>query len=165
MMNQLYTYKKTMGLKIASSNPLMNESLTDIKDFNLGHQYQAHFLEVCKDMWARFDYNRTITGIVFMSILLLFLIAITKLNPSIVMNQIVEKFPPWMVLISIVSNICFFGLYYVFNKALPLINNPSRCFLFAIAVGIIVGGCIPIFDRNNFTWIISKSYEVEFSDY
>ena len=165
MMNQLLTYKETMGLNIDSSNLSINESLADIKDFNLGHQYQAHFLEVCKDMWARFDYNSIITGIVFMSVSLILLIVITKLIPSIVMNQMVEEFPPWMALMSIVSNICFFGLYYVFNKTLPLINNPLWCFLFATAVGITVGGCIPIFDRYNFTWIISKSYEVVFSDY
>lgn len=165
MINQLLTYKEAMGLNIETSNLLINGTLNNTRDFDLGHQYQTMFLEVCKDMWARFDYNSIITGIVFMIISLILLIVITKLIPSIVMNQMVEEFPPWMGLMTIVSNICFFGVYYVFNKTLSLIDSPLWCFLFATAIGIIVGGCVPIFDRYNFTWIVSKSYEVFFSDY
>ena len=165
MIHQLLTYKETMGLNIDTSDLPINGALHDIIDFDLGHQYQTQFLEVCKDMWARFDHNSIITGIVFMVISLILLIVITKLIPSIVMNQMVEEFPPWIALMTIVSNICFFGIYYVFNRTLSLIDSPLWCFLFATAIGIIIGGCIPIFDRYNFTWIISKSYEVFFSDY
>lgn len=168
MVNQLLEYKKTIGLefhndKINKINNLMDR-ITEDYDFRLGGEYQAYFLELCKDLWARFDYYGIGTGIILMTISLILLLAITKLIPSIVMNQMVQEFPPWICLMSLVSNISFFGIYYVFPKS-PLIDSWLWCFLFATATGIIIGCCIPIFDRYNFAWIIVKVWEDLFSDY
>lgn len=170
MMNQLLNYKSTIGLEFnnAKQNVITNllNELVLLKnfDFNLGHQYESEFLELCKDLWARFDYYSIATGIIFMTISLILLVTITKLIPSIVMSQMVNEFAPWIGLMSIMSNICFFSIFYVFRTS-PIIDNALWCFLFATAVGIVIGCCGPIFDRYNFAWILSKSWEDLFSDY
>lgn len=168
MMNQLLSYKESIGLdfhneKKTRVNNLLNQiSLQD--NFTLGHQYESEFLELCKDLWARFDYYSIATGITFMTISLILLLTITELIPSIVMSQMVNEFAPWIGLMTVVSNICFFSVYYVF-RTLPIIDNALWCFLFATAIGIIIGCCGPIFDRYNFAWIFSKSWQDLFSDY
>lgn len=170
MIDQLLNYKETIGLEFNDNgkksmiNNLLNEISSQNNDFTLGHQYEMEFLELCKDLWARFDYYSIATGLIFMTISLILLVTITKLIPSIVMSQMVNEFAPWIALMSLMSNICFFSIYYVF-RTLPIIDNALWCFLFATAVGIVIGCCGPIFDRYNFAWILSKSWEDLFSDY
>ncbi|CCK72361.1 mannose-ethanolamine phosphotransferase GPI13 KNAG_0J02820 [Huiozyma naganishii CBS 8797] len=167
-MDQLLEYKKTMNLQFPLDRHDRMESILDEilehKNPASGHEYERQFLEMCKDLWARFDYYSITTGVILMFISLVLLISITKLIPSIVVNQMVPEFAPWICTMSVISNICFFAIYYVFQKP-PLIDGVLWCFLFATAIGIIIGCCIPIFDRYSLGWVFVKLREDSFSDY
>lgn len=169
MIDQLLNYQRVMNLQFNHGGETNIQSLlTQIKSnptFSSGETYQRLILELCKNLWARFDYYSIITGIILMTISLILLVSITKLIPSIVMNQMVHDFTSWIILMSIVSNICFFSIFYIFKNWLPLINDPLWCFLFATAWGIIIGCCVPIMDRYSLRWIFSKSWEDFSSDY
>ena len=126
-------------------------------------QYQQKFLEVCKDKWARFDYWSIASGTILLTISLILLLSITKLIPSIVVNQMVPEFVPWIIIMSLISNVCFHGIFYVFHQPVFL-DNVWWCTLFASAVGIITGCSISIFDRYSFVWLVMKMVEI-LSDY
>lgn len=168
VLDQLTSYKATIGVLASDdiekdlSNLLENAKANS--DYHLGYKYQVTFLEVCKDLWARFDYWSIGTGIILMAISLVLLLSITKLIPSIVVNQMVPEFAPWIFIMSLVSNAGFYGLYYV-SPQQTFINSFLWCSLFATAVGIIIGCCIPIFDRYNLGWILVRFFEDLFSDY
>lgn len=164
-LEQLELYKHTSNMV---SNPERSRILEEawneaIKNPSLGASYQSQFLEVCKDLWTRFDYWSIGTGIILLSISLALLLAITNLIPSIVVSQMVPEFVPWIVIMSLVSNACLHGLYYVFKQP-AFLEDVLWCSLFATAIGIIVGCCIPIFDRYSLKWIFIRFLE-DLSDY
>lgn len=180
MLDQLILYKNTMDINL-SDLPLFNTNdestiseLNTIQqllkqayeqgDYEIGKRYQEHFLDICKDLWARFDYYSIATGISLMLVSTMLLVLITKVIPSIVINQMVSEFVPWIFLMAVISNISFFGVYYVFHKPV-FINSIQWCTLLATAVGIIVGCFIPIFDRYNFGWLTKKFFQDFCADY
>lgn len=164
-LEQLELYKET---SLMVTNPEKNLTLSEfweraIHDLSLGAEYQAQFLEVCKDLWTRFDYWSIGAGITLLSISLVLLLSITKLIPSIVVSQMVPEFVPWIIIMSLVSNACFHGIFYVFQQP-AFVADVLWCTLLATAIGIIVGCCIPIFDRYSLKWILIRFFE-DLSDY
>lgn len=164
-LEQLELYKKTSSMVTNPEKNLMLESAWNeaMKNPSLGAAYQKQFLEVCKDLWTRFDYWSIGTGITLLTISLVLLLAITKLIPSIVVGQMVPEFVPWIVTMSLVSNVCFHGLFYVFRQP-AFLEDVLWCSLLATAVGIIVGCCIPVLDRYSLKWIAIRFFE-DLSDY
>ncbi|SCV04217.1 LAME_0H16688g1_1 [Lachancea meyersii CBS 8951] len=126
-------------------------------------EYQRYFLESCKDLWARFDYWSIGTGMFLLASSLVLLIIITKLIPSIVIGQMVSEFVPTITIMTLVSNVCFNGIFHVLHQPLFL-ENWFWCSLFATGVGIIVGCFLTIFDRYTTAWICRKFVE-DLSDY
>ncbi|SCU82956.1 LAMI_0C01486g1_1 [Lachancea mirantina] len=164
-LEQLKSYKDTSGV---ISNQHINQRLSDLwvlasNNYSKSADYQKFFLESCKDMWTRFDYWSIGSGITLLAISLLLLMSVTKLIPSIVVGQMVSEFVPSIIMMALVSNVCFNGIFHVLHQP-SFLENWIWCSLFATAVGIIIGCCIPIFDRYNLTWILLKFLE-ELSDY
>ena len=126
-------------------------------------KFQFEFLEICKDLWARFDYPSIIVGISFMTFSLLLLLIIVKLIPSIVVGQMVGDFVGCVVVISAISNVSFQGVFQVLHQP-SFLENSIWCSAFATAVGIILGILIPIFDRYTVQWLFLRFIE-ELSDY
>ncbi|AQZ16598.1 GPI13 (YLL031C) [Zygosaccharomyces parabailii] len=159
-LQQLSTYKNTSGMVTSPEKKIELDHLWKIamEDPSLGPLFQQNFLETCKDLWARFDFWSIGVGIVLMTISLVLLLAITKLIPSIVVSQMVFEFVPWIVVMSIISNACFHGVFFVFQQP-SFVENTLWCSLLATAVGIIFGTCIPIFDRYNIKWIAIRFFE------
>lgn len=164
-LEQLELYKKTSSMVTNPEKNFLLESAWNeaMKNPSLGAAYQKQFLEVCKDLWTRFDYWSIGTGITLLTISLVLLLAITKLIPSIVVGQMVPEFVPWIVTMSLVSNVCFHGLFYVFRQP-AFLEDVLWCSLLATAVGIIVGCCIPVLDRYSLKWIAIRFFE-DLSDY
>lgn len=165
VLKQLVAYRETSNISIDSNKNQMLKDLLDkaILASEFAPQYQQAFLEICKDLWARFDYYSIFTGITFLFISLILLIIIIKLIPSIVIGQMVGEFIPNIIVMSLISNVCFNGIFHVLQQP-SFLNNWIWCSLFATAVGIIVGCYIPIFDRYNLGWIFLR-FTGEFSDY
>lgn len=164
-LQQLDLYRRVSGV---ITNPDKNHNLDDLwvkalRSTAEGPNFQKLFLESCKDLWARFDYWSIATGITLLSISLLLLLSITKLIPSIVVGQMVSEFVPSIIVMSLISNVCFNGIFHVLHQP-EFLENWVWCSLLATAVGIIVGCCIPIFDRYNLAWIAIKFAE-DLSDY
>ncbi|SCV00875.1 LANO_0F09010g1_1 [Lachancea nothofagi CBS 11611] len=164
-LNQIRDYKEvskviTDSTKDERLQELWSKSLLDI---SVGSEYQKYFLESCKDLWARFDYWSIATGIALLTASLLLLIIVTKLIPSIVIGQMVSEFVPSITIMSLVSNVCFNGIFHVLHQPVFL-ENWIWCTLFATAIGIIVGCFITIFDRYNVAWI-SRKFVEDLSDY
>lgn len=164
-LEQLELYKKTSNMVTNSEKSTMLENawIEAMGNPSLGAAYQRQFLEVCKDLWTRFDYWSIGTGITLLTISLVLLLAITKLIPSIVVGQMVPEFVPWIVTMSLVSNACLHGLFYVFKQP-AFLEDALWCSLLATAVGICVGCCIPVLDRYNLKWIFIRFLE-DLSDY
>lgn len=174
VLEQLNIYKEKMeidledgfefdGSKDHSIESILNKAYSS-GDYQLAHLYQGKFLDVCKNLWARFDYYSIATGIVLMTVSVILLIAISKVIPSIVINQMVSEFAPWIMMMTSVSVACFHGIYYVYHQP-HFLNSILWSTLFGTAVGIIIGCCIPIFDRYNFWWILIRFFQDSISDY
>lgn len=164
-LEQLELYKRTSDM---ITNPEKARALEEawnraIKDPSLAASYQSQFLEVCKDLWTRFDYWSIGTGIILLTISLVLLLSIMKLIPSIVVGQMVSEFAPWIAVMTLVSNACLHGLFYVFKQP-AFLEDVLWCSLLATAIGIIVGCCIPVFDRYSLKWILIRFFE-DLSDY
>lgn len=164
-LEQLQSYKNISGVINTAEKNEKLESLLANTTFSLDYapQYQNYFLEACKDMWARFDYYSIATGIALLGISLILLITITKLIPSIVVGQMVSEFVPSIVMLSLVSNVCFNGIFHVLHQP-AFLGNWIWCSMLATAVGIIFGCCVPIFDRYNLSWIGIRFME-DLTDY
>lgn len=164
-LNQIRAYKDASNVITSSDkNELLNTLLADaMKDISHAPEYQRVFLESCKDLWARFDYWSIATGIFLLAASLLLLLTITKLIPPIVVGQMVPELVPSIVIMALVSNVCLNGIFHVLKEP-AFLENWFWCTLFATAIGIIVGCCIPLFDRYNMTWISIKFIE-DLSDY
>ncbi|CCF59922.1 hypothetical protein KAFR_0I01410 [Kazachstania africana CBS 2517] len=173
VLDQLRTYQEIMGISFQDpesneNGRSMNESFfNDIiatGSYELGQKYQSILLEKCKDLWARFDYYSIATGLILLTISVTILILITKLIPSIIVNQMVAEFSPWIVIMCIISNVGFYGIYYVFKQPI-FIDSALWCCLLATSVGITVGIFIPILDRYSLTWVFLRFFQDTFSDY
>lgn len=158
-----YQAKSQMAINPEKSAALQDLWENAMQDPSAGFDYQVQFLEVCKDLWTRFDFWSIGTGISLLSISLVLLLAITKLIPSIVVSQMVPEFVPWIVMMSLVSNACFHGIFYVFRQP-AFVEGTLWCSLLATAVGIIIGCCIPVLDRYSLKWILMRFLE-DLSDY
>lgn len=159
-LKQLRLYKDTIGLPL---HPDKEEELESLwmranEDPDYAPILQAHLLELFKDRWARFDYLSIGTGIILLTISLILLLLITKFIPSIIVNQMVPEFVPWIGLMTLISNACFHGIFYVFQQP-EFVNNILWCSLLATSIGIIAGCCIPIFDRYSIQWLFVKFCE------
>lgn len=173
-LHQLNTYKETMGIDLEDGfefdgskdhtvEQILNKAFL-YGDFPLAEKYQKKFLEICKTLWARFDYHSIATGITLMTISTVLLIAVSKVIPSIVIDQMVPEFTPWICIMTLVSIACFHGIYYVYHQP-PFLNSIVWSTLFGAAIGIIIGCCIPIFDRYSLGWIIIRFFQDSISDY
>lgn len=154
---QLENYLKTSDI-LSSTDQL--EKLLAINDPTI---FQKTFLELCKDLWARFDYLSISIGIAFMTSSLILLTVITKLIPSIVVGQMVGDFVGCVIVISAISNVCFQGIFQVLHQP-SFLGNSLWCSAFASGFGIILGMFIPIFDRYTVQWLCIRFIE-ELSDY
>ncbi|KAL3231769.1 GPI ethanolamine phosphate transferase 3 [Nakaseomyces bracarensis] len=165
VLQQLKRYSDIMQISTSEDNEVYMNELWNMTstDINSATLYQEKFLEICKDKWARFDYWSIASGTILLTVSVVLLFSITKLIPSIVVNQMVPEFVPWIIIMSLISNVCFHGIFYVFHQPLFL-DNVWWCTLFATAIGIIVGCSISIFDRYNLIWLIMKFGEI-LSDY
>ena len=126
-------------------------------------EFQQMLLEICKDLWARFDFTSICVGIALMAFSLILLLIIIKLIPSIVVGQMVGDFVGCVVVISAISNVSFQGIYQVLHQP-AFLDNSLWCSAFATSVGIILGVFIPIFDRYSVQWLCLRLVE-ELSDY
>lgn len=164
-LNQLSQYRNESHMVIQPERNDVLQQLWDdaMEDPSSGIRYQVEFLEICKDLWTRFDFWSINTGIILLSISLILLLDITKLIPSIVVSQMVPEFVPWIVMMSLVSNACFHGIFYVFRQP-AFLEDTLWCSLLATSVGITVGCCIPILDRYSVKWIFIRFLE-DLSDY
>lgn len=161
--SQLQLYKDTMQIhhgndeileplaKNISNTPPASDPEKFVK---LGHKYQKVFLQTCEELWAKFDYYSIATGITLLATSLVLLISITKLIPSIVVNQMVPEFVPGIIIMVLVTNLCFHGIFYVYQQ--PSFVDQFWGTLLATAIGIIIGCYITIFDRYNFIWIAMR---------
>ncbi|CAI4998986.1 ANM_HP_G0017800.mRNA.1.CDS.1 [Saccharomyces cerevisiae] len=161
--SQLQLYKDTMQIhhgndeileplaKNISNTPPTSDPEKFVK---LGHKYQKVFLQTCEELWAKFDYYSIATGITLLATSLVLLISITKLIPSIVVNQMVPEFVPGIIIMVLVTNLCFHGIFYVYQQ--PSFVDQFWGTLLATAIGIIIGCYITIFDRYNFIWIAMR---------
>lgn len=113
-------------------------------------EYQHESLERCKDLWARFDLLSISIGIALLSVSLILLIIYSKLIPSVVISQLTEEIAP--------SIIAMVSIFTVISVAISLILKPpffslTWFTLLGVAVGIIFGFTIPIFDRYTPKWL------------
>ncbi|AAS54616.2 AGR126Cp [Eremothecium gossypii ATCC 10895] len=162
---QLETYRNTSNSITDSSKLKILEELKINANSNSSDagNYQAILLEMYKDLWARFDYYSIGTGIILLIISLAMLITITRLIPSIVVGQMLSELVPTIIVMPLVSNVCFLGVFYVLRQP-AFLQNWLWASLLATAVGIIIGFYVPIFDRYNLTWLVLRFGE-ELSDY
>ncbi|CCH58639.1 hypothetical protein TBLA_0A08500 [Henningerozyma blattae CBS 6284] len=166
---QLHTFKETSNL--LTSDDERNLLLDELFEKNLYHDYQIQLLEVCKDLWARFDYISIAIGITFLFISLVYLIILTQLIPSIVINKLVTEFVPLIICLIFILNLIFFGTFYVFPTSASQ-HHPLRFLnghfiwtsLFSTAIGIILGIMIPLLDHYSIKWLICRFFEF-FGDY
>ncbi|SCU93462.1 LADA_0G03224g1_1 [Lachancea dasiensis] len=163
--NQIRDYNEVSKV---INDPRKKEELEELwnsalLDSSKAYEYQQLFLESCKDLWARFDYSSIATGIALLTASLVLLIIITKLIPSIVIGQMVSEFVPSITIISLISNVCFSGIFYVLHQP-AFLGNWFWCSLLATAIGIISGCLITILDRYNASWLCRKFVE-DLSDY
>ncbi|AET40299.1 mannose-ethanolamine phosphotransferase GPI13 Ecym_5559 [Eremothecium cymbalariae DBVPG len=164
-LDQLQTYNMTSR---AITNPQKNVLLQQLWQNSTisaqyGSEYQAALLDTYKDLWARFDYYSIGTGILLLTLFLGLLVTVTRLISSIVVGQMVSELVPTIVVMALVSNVCFIGIFYVLHQP-AFLANWFWCSLLATAVGIIIGFYIPIFDRYNLAWLTFRLVE-ELSDY
>ncbi|SCU84828.1 LAFA_0D12244g1_1 [Lachancea sp. 'fantastica'] len=164
-LNQIKNYSDVSGVITNFDKAKHLQDLWEkfITDTSTASEYQRYFLESCKDLWARFDYWSIAVGIIFLATSLILLIIITKLVPSIVIGQMVSEFVPTIAIMTLVSNVCFNGIFHVLHQPV-FFQNWIWCTLFATAVGISVGCFLTIFDRYTTAWIGRKFLE-DLSDY
>lgn len=163
-LKQLRTYTEAIGIKINNESLLEELYQIGLANHERAQKYQIQLLQIFKTLWTNFDYYSIATGVCLLTVSVILLISVTNLIPSIVVNQMVPEFAPWIVIMSLTTNVCFHGFYYVFHQPL-FINNWIWCTLFATAIGIIIGCCIPIFDRYTLKWLISRVFQDLLSDY
>lgn len=113
-------------------------------------EYQHDSLERCKDLWARFDLLSISIGILLLAFSLVILIIYSKLIPSVVITQLTEEIVP-----SIIAMVSIFSVIFV---AISLILKPyflslTWFTLLGVAIGIIFGFSIPVFDRYSLKWL------------
>lgn len=106
--------------------------------------YQSMSLERCKDLWARFDLFSIVVGIVLVFFSIVILVVYFKMIPSVVISQLSEEIVP--------SVIAMVSLCTVIAIAISLILKPTFltltwCTFLGVAIGIIFGFSVPIFDR------------------
>ncbi|CCD26206.1 mannose-ethanolamine phosphotransferase GPI13 NDAI_0H00320 [Naumovozyma dairenensis CBS 421] len=167
ILNQLERYTHTIGIEPPTQEKkrLLEELWQQAQnDTTLGHDYQIELLQLYRDLWTNFDYYSIATGICLLTISVILLVSVTNLIPSIVVNQMVSEFVPSIIIMTLISNVCFHGVYYVFHQPL-FINNYIWGTLFATSIGIILGICIPIFDRYNLKWLFTRVIQDLLSDY
>lgn len=160
-LNQIHHYQETS--KVLEGNPLLLTNLNTHFNKNEGAIYQRLFLENCKSMWAKFDLISISIGITLLSISLCLIIVITKLIPSIVVGQMVHEFVPSIIVMCMISCVSLNSIFQILNQP-SFLENWKFCTLFSLAIGIIVGCCIPIFDRYTIKWMAIKFFE-EINDY
>ena len=134
-----------------------------MKDTTKGRKYQQEFLRICKEKWITFDYWSMGIGMVLLLISVMLLIVITKLIPSVIVNQMVPEFVQSILLMSAISNICLSTVYLVLRRSLSN-SDIIWCTLLATSIGIIIGCSIPIFSRYQIRGIFLKFFG-EFSDH
>ncbi|CDO93334.1 unnamed protein product [Kluyveromyces dobzhanskii CBS 2104] len=155
--NQLENYLSVSNIIGATAK---RDALVSVESHT---EFQKMFLEICKDLWARFDFTSICVGIAFMTFSLILLLIVIKLIPSIVVGQMVGDFVGCVVVLSGISNVSFQGIYQVLHQP-AFLDNYIWCSAFATAVGIILGVLIPIFDRYSVQWLCLRLIE-ELSDY
>ncbi|EDO15766.1 hypothetical protein Kpol_478p1 [Vanderwaltozyma polyspora DSM 70294] len=164
-LKQLKNYQEVSGLVVNNTEKyfhleqLYQDSLIDSSKATI---FQNDLLELCKDLWARFDYISITTGIIFLTFSLIILILTTKLIPSIVVSQLVPSFVPLIFIMILVSNLCIHSLNYVFQYS--FFYDDFWWSLFATALGIVIGCFVPILDRYTIKWLIFRFFG-ELSDY
>ncbi|CAB4253003.1 similar to Saccharomyces cerevisiae YLL031C GPI13 ER membrane localized phosphoryltransferase [Maudiozyma barnettii] len=174
VLEQLDTYKDKMGIDLEdgfefdgtkehTTEQILNRAYLS-GDFELAQKYQTKFLEICKNLWARFDYHSIATGVTLMTISTVLLLSVAKVIPSIVIDQMVPEFTPWIIIMTLVSTACFHGIYFVYHQP-PFLNSILWSTLFGAAIGIIIGCCIPIFDRYSLGWIFIRFFQDLIADY
>jgi phosphatidylinositol glycan class O len=154
-MEQIHRYRQHS--KSLKDDILINSKYEEAKsafhhpDFTQKFEdYQNISLERCKDLWARFDMISIVIGILLMLFSIIILIVYSKMIPSVVISQLSEEIVP--------SIIAMVSLFSVIAIAISLILKPSFmslmwCTLFGVAVGIVFGFSVPIFDRYNLSWL------------
>lgn len=165
-LEQLKNYQEVNGLVTEGSERYVNlHDLYEDATMDVSHAtiYQAQLLELCKDLWARFDYWSIAIGIIFLFISLVILIAVTKLIPSIVISQMIPKFVPLIMMMILVSNLCLHSLFYVFQPP-SFIDTTFWCSLLATSIGISIGCIAQIIERYSLKWLVFR-FIGELSDY
>ncbi|KAH3682417.1 hypothetical protein WICPIJ_006603 [Wickerhamomyces pijperi] len=140
-------YEKLMSSFESSAPETYNAAFTE---------YQTLSLERCKDLWARFDMFSITVGISLFFISVLILIIYFKLIPSVVGTQLSEEIVPAIVAMSLLSTVIFSSVSLVLKPGFISMGWVS---LLGVAVGIIVGFFIPVFDRYSPLWLIRTSMD------
>lgn len=141
-------------LMSSSSSP---SSFASSSDFNSAFdEYQSLSLERCKDLWARFDMVSIVIGITLFTFSLLILVVYFKLIPSVVSSQLSEEVAPAVVAMTLLITVIFCAISLVLK---PTFISIAWVALLGVAVGIIVGFSIPVFDRYSPLWLIRTSYD------
>ena len=113
-MKQLRTYTEAIGIKINNESLLEELYQIGLANHERAQKYQIQLLQIFKTLWTNFDYYSIATGVCLLTVSVILLISVTNLIPSIVVNQMVPEFAPWIVIMSLTTNVCFHGFYYVF---------------------------------------------------
>lgn len=124
----------------------------------LAVEFQSEFLDLCKDMWSRFDYYSIVTGITLLTFSLILLVILTQLVPTIVINKLIYDFIPLIFCLIFVSNFSIHGIFYVF-QAPQFLSNFIWKSLLATSIGIILGIFIPLLDHYSIKWFFVTSFE------
>ncbi|KAH3901591.1 mannose-ethanolamine phosphotransferase GPI13 SCDLUD_001354 [Saccharomycodes ludwigii] len=159
-LDQLYTYQNVS--KVISNKDVLTK-LTQYYKLSDGINYQKLFLKNCKEKWAKFDLVSVGIGIGILAVSLVLIIVITKLIPSIVVGQMCHEFVPSIFLMCIISIVSLNSIFQILQQP-SFLDNWVWCTLFALVIGIVVGCCIPIFDRYNLKWMFVKFAE-DLNDY
>ncbi|EDO15959.1 hypothetical protein Kpol_1044p18 [Vanderwaltozyma polyspora DSM 70294] len=158
-----YLLKNKKVITNDSTEYILYPVLPENSDYLSWKKFQQKILTSYKGFKTVFDYWYLSIGVSFLIISLILLFSMTKLIPSIIVNQMVHQFATYILASSILFNIYLNLLYYLFKRP-GFIDNQVWCILFATSIGIIVGCILPILIKYNLKWIVTRFFN-EFSDY
>lgn len=119
-------------------------------------KFQSIFLEYCKSMWATFDLNLIVIGVVILVSSLTFIVTYSRLIPSVRVLTMSFEFIGSVIAMILLGLVLLFSVYVVLR---PVGFSFKRCAAIGSLIGIFVGLWAPIMDRFSVAWIWHQLYD------